>query len=134
MSLLALAATAAVGAILLFIPPSPFPTIFSIPLFVWWFFAWFLDARLTEKNWSHIEGYEVNAFVRPLARKIPSSPRTVFVLHAISSFAAAAGLQALVTHTLDLFLTSCILAIFGVLHIEAFYHNRAFLTRRHWSS
>jgi hypothetical protein len=131
-SLIAHVAVGAVGAVLLFIPPS-FPAIFSLPLFAWWFLAWLLDARMTGKNWSFVEGYEVNALVRPLARRMPGKHRMVFALHALFSFAAAAGLQALVTHRFDAFLTACILAIFGLLHIEAFYHNRAFLSR-HWSN
>lgn len=72
-------------------------------------------------------GREANVLVLALARVVPFRPSLVFAAHAIFSIGVAAGLQALVTHSLDFFAMSCILAVFGVLHLDALYHSRNFV-------
>ena len=76
-----------------------------------------------------MEGREANVFVLALAQIAPSKPAHVFVAHAAFSIGAAAGLQAMVTHAFDYFLMSFILAVFGVLHVDALYHSRAFVRK-----
>lgn len=74
-----------------------------------------------------MEGREANVFLLVLARLAPRKPKIVFAAHAAFSVGAATGLQAMVTHTFDLFLVSSILAAFGVLHLDAFSHSRTFV-------
>ncbi len=124
------AALCGIGAVLLFVPPfsASLPAIFAIPLAAFWLFAWYSDARFTARHWPLVmEGRETNVFVLILARISPRRPSLVFAAHAAFSVGAATGLQALVTHSLDYFVTSCILAVFGVLHLDALYHSRMFV-------
>lgn len=126
------AALCGLGATLLFVPPfsASLPAILSIPLVAFWLFAWCVDARFTAGHGRFvIEGREANALVLALSRIAPRRPAFVFSAHAAFSVGAAAGLQALVTHSLDHFVMSCILAVFGVLHLEAFYQSRAFVMK-----
>lgn len=119
-----------IGAVLMFLRPfsASLPEYFSVPLLAFWLFAWYLDAQFTAKHWQMVlDGREANVIVLMLARISPRKPSVVFVAHAAFSVGAAAGMQALVTHSLDHFVTSCILAIFGVLHLDAFYLNRTFV-------
>jgi hypothetical protein len=60
--------------------------------------------------------------------RISRRPVLVFAAHAAFSAGAAVGLQTLVTHSLDYLVLSCILAIFGILHVDAHYHSRKFVT------
>lgn len=119
-----------IGAVLMFVSPftASLPEYFSVPLLAFWFYAWYLDARFTAKHWELVlEGREANVLVLVLTRISPRNPPLVFAAHAAFSVGATAGLQALVTHSLDLFVTSCILAVFGLLHLDAFYQNRTFV-------
>lgn len=74
-----------------------------------------------------MEGREANVFVLALARVAPGNPSIIFAAHAAFSIGAAAGLQALVTHSLDYFVTSCVLSIFGILHLDALYRSKLFV-------
>ncbi|HVX02267.1 MAG TPA: hypothetical protein VHA09_03870 [Nitrososphaera sp.] len=74
-----------------------------------------------------MEGREANVLVLVLARLAPRKPMIVFAAHAAFSVGAATGLQAMVTHTFDLFLVSSILAAFGILHLDAFSLSRTFV-------
>lgn len=76
-----------------------------------------------------MEGKEANVFVLALARVAPRKPSVVFAAHAAFSTGVAAGLQALVTHSLDYFVTSCVLSIFGILHLDALYRGKLFVTK-----
>jgi hypothetical protein len=119
-----------IGAVLILVPPlsGSLPAFFSVPLLAFWISAWYLDARFTAKHWQLVlEGREANVLMLVLARISPSKQSVVFAAHSAFSVGAAAGLQALVTHSLDHFVTSCILAIFGVLHLDAFYQNKTFV-------
>lgn len=119
-----------IGAVLVLVPPlsASVPAIFSVPLVAFWLFAWYLDARLTSKNWQLVlEGREANVLVLALARISACKPSVAFAAHAAFSVGAAAGLQALVTHSLDHFVSSCILTVFGILHIDALFQNRMFV-------
>jgi hypothetical protein len=123
-------ALCALGAILLFVPlfSASFPATFSIPAAACWLFAWCLDARFTARHWQLVVGgREANVFLLALSRIAPQRPALVFVAHAAFSVGAAAGLQALVTHSLDCFVMSCVLAVFGALHVDAFCRSRAFV-------
>lgn len=100
----------------------------SFSLAGFWIAAWLLDARFTSRHWPLVmKGNETNVLVLLLARAMHGRRLPVFACHALFSFGAAAGLQALVTHRFDPFLTSCILAIFGGLHFDALRHSRAFV-------
>lgn len=72
-------------------------------------------------------GREDNVLVLALASVVPFRPALVFATHAIFSLGVAVGLQALVTHSLDFFSMSCILAVFGVLHLDALHRSRIFV-------
>jgi len=119
-----------IGAVLILVPPlsASLPQFSSVPLLAFWHFAWYLDARFTAKHWQMVlEGREANVLLLMLARISPRVSFVVFAAHAAFSVGAAAGLQALVTHSLDYFVTSCILAFFGILHLEALYRNKTFV-------
>lgn len=126
------AALCGIGAVLLQVPSlsASLPAYFSLPLVAFWLLAWYLDARFTVKHWRLVqEKREANVFVLALARLAPNRPPLVIVAHFAFSVVAAAGLQALVTHSLDYFVLSCILAIFGILHVDAFYHSHMFVVK-----
>lgn len=139
--MLPLATVGAVGFVLFFVPSISFfqtkttttaTIFFSLPLLGFWFVAWFLDAQSTMKLWTYIGTHEVNLLIRRLGRIMPDRPGIVFTIHASFSIAVSMGLQALITHKLfDLFLMSCILAIFGTLHIDAFCNNRTFASNKY---
>ncbi|AIF85405.1 hypothetical protein NTE_03377 [Candidatus Nitrososphaera evergladensis SR1] len=124
-------ALAWIGAILFFVPPlstSSLPAIASLPPLLFWIVAWFADAGFTAKHWRLVmEGREANVLVLVLARLAPRKSKIVFAVHAAFSVGVATGLQSMVTHTFDLFLVSSILAAFGVLHLDAFFHSRTFV-------
>lgn len=127
-------ALSGLGATLLFVPPfsASLPAILSIPPLAFWLFSWCIDARFTARHWPLVmEGREANVLVLALSRIAPRRPAFVFSAHAAFSVGAAAGLQALVTHSLDHFLMSCILAVFGVLHVDGLCHSRAFVMMAH---
>lgn len=129
-SLVPAVALSGTGAALLFLPAfsSSIPTVFSLPLFVFWLFSWSSDARFTAKHWRLIlEGCEANVFVLALSRLAPCKPVVVFVAHAAFCIGAATGLQALITHAFDHFLMSSILAVFGLLHLDALCRSREFV-------
>lgn len=76
-----------------------------------------------------MDGREANLVLLAISRIAPCRPVLVFATHAAFSVGAAAALQALVTHSLDHLVMSCVLAVFGVLHVDAFYHSRAFVMK-----
>lgn len=124
------AALCGIGAVLIFVPPisASLPTIFAAPLAAFWLMAWYSDARFTARHWRLVmAGREANVLVVALGRVAPHRSYLVFACHASFSIGVAAGLQALVTHFLDIFAMSCILAVFGALHLDALYHSRKFV-------
>lgn len=120
-------------AALLFLVPAfsvSLPAFSSLPLVAFWLFTWYLDARFTAKHWRLVhEGREANVLLVALSRIAPNRPALVIAAHFAFSVGAAAGLQALVTHSLDYFVLSCVLAIFGILHVDALYHSHMFVVK-----
>lgn len=126
------AALCGIGAVLLLVPAfsASLPVFSSLPLVAFWLLAWYLDARFTAKHWRLVqEGREANVLVLTLARLAPNRPAIVFAAHFAFSVGAAAGLQALVTHSLDYSVLSCVLAIFGILHVDALYRSHMFVVK-----
>jgi len=126
------AALCGVGAVLVVVPPLSvsLPAYFPALLTAFWHFTWYLDARFTASNWRMVlDGREANVLLLTLARAAPCRPMTVLAAHAVFSIAAAAGLQALVTHSFDFSVTSCILAVFGILHVDAVCRSRQFVRK-----
>ena len=121
-----------IGAVLLLVPSlsASLPAFSSLPLVAFWLLAWYLDARFTAKHWRLVqEKREANVLVLTLARLAPNRPALVIAAHFAFSVGAAAGLQALVTHSLDYFAMSCVLAIFGILHVDALYRSHMFVRK-----
>lgn len=108
---------------------APLSGVFSLPLLSFWLFSWLCDARYTARHWRFVlNGYEANVLILALSRLAPRRPTLVIAAHMAFSLVAATALQAIVTHSFDLFLVSCILGIFGMLHLEALYHSRRHVT------
>lgn len=126
------AALCGLGAVLLLVPPfsASLPALLSVPLLAFWLFTWYLDACFTAKHWRFVgQGCEANVLVLALARIAPRRPGLVFAAHSAFSLGAALGLQVLVTRSLDYFLLSCILVIFGILHVDGLYRSRMFVRK-----